>query len=129
MKNLFRMAALGVAVLLGSSFAVAHDWDHEDDDYRYDRAYGYNHFDDGRRLAHQVGYQDGAQVAREDQWHGKPFQPYPRGRYRRADHGYRYEFGDRGEYRRWYVDGYGDGYRAAFRGYRGYGNDDYRWRR
>ena len=129
MKNLFRMAALGVAVLLGSSFAVAHDWDHENDDYRYDRAYGYNHYEDGRRLAHQVGYQDGAQVAREDQWHGKPFQPYPRGRYGRADHGYRYQFGDRHEYRRWYVDGYGDGYRAAFRGDRGYDNDDYRWRR
>lgn len=129
MKNLFRMAALGLAVLVGSSFAAAQDWDHERDDYRYDRAYGYNNIDAGRRLAHQIGYQDGAQIAREDMWHGKPFQPYPRGRYRWADHGYRYEFGDRGEYRTWYADGYADGYRAAFRGYRGHDADDYRWRR
>ena len=129
MKNLFRMAALGLAVLVGSSFAAAQGWDHERDDYRYDRAYGYNNIDAGRRLAHQIGYQDGAQVAREDMWRGKRFQPYPRGAYRWADHGYRYEFGDRGEYRTWYADGYADGYRAAFRGYRRHDDDDYRWRR
>ena len=134
MKNAVRMAALGLAVLVGSSFAVAQDWDNERDDYRYDRAYGYNHFEDGRRVAHQIGYQDGVQVAREDQWHGKPFNPYPRGHYRWADHGYRRGFGDKNEYRSWYADGYGDGYKAASRGNRGYDNrgydrDDYRWRR
>ncbi len=129
MKNLFRMAAFGLAVLVGSSFAVAQDWDHERDDYRYDRAYGYNHYQDGRRFAHQIGYQDGVQVAREDQWRGKPYQPYPRGAYRWADHGYRRDFGDVSEYREWYADGYRDGYQAAFRGYRGHDDDDYRWSR
>lgn len=128
MKNLFRMAALGLAVLLGSSFAFAHDWDHDDDDYRYDRGYGYDVR--GMQYAHQIGYQDGVRVAREDQWSGKPFQPYPRGAYRWADHGYRYEFGDRNAYRQRYADGYRDGYMAAFRGYRGHDDDDdYRWRR
>ncbi len=126
MKNLFRMAALGLAVLLGSSFAVAQDWDHDRDDYRYDRGY----YARGMQVAHEIGYQDGSRVAREDQWQGKPYQPYPRGQYRWADHGYRYEFGDRGAYRERYADGYRDGYMAAFRGYRGHDDDDdYRWRR
>lgn len=127
MKNLFRMAALGLAVLVGSSFAVAKDWDHDRDDYGYDRGYGYDMR--GMQYAHQIGYRDGARVARQDQWSGKPYQPYPRGEYRWADHGYRREFGDRGAYRERYADGYRDGYVAAFRGYRRYDNDDYRWRR
>jgi len=130
MKNIFRMAALGVAVVLGSAgFAAAQDWGHERDDYRYDRSYGYNNFEGGRRFAHQMGYQDGSQVAREDMWHRKPFNPYPRGRYRWADRGYRHGYGDRDEYRQWYADGYRDGYKAEFREYRRYDNDDYRWRR
>jgi hypothetical protein len=127
MKNLFRMAALGLAVLVGSSFAGAQDWDHDRYDNRYDRGYGYDVR--GLRIAHQIGYQDGARVAQEDQWHGKPYQPYPRGQYRWADHGYRNEFGDRGAYRERYADGYRDGYMAAFRGNRGHDADDYRWRR
>ena len=129
MRNLFRIAALGLAVLIGGGVAVAQDWDHERHDYRYDRTYGYNNFEGGTRFAHQMGYQDGAQVAREDMWRGKPFNPYPRGEYRWADHGYRRGFGDRNEYREWYADGYRDGYQAAFRGSRGYDRDDYRWRR
>lgn len=127
MKNLFRMAALGLAVLVGSSFAVAQDWNHDRDDYHYDRGYGYEMR--GGQFAHQIGYQDGVRVAQEDQWQRKPYQPYPRGQYRWADHGYRSEFGDRGAYRERYADGYRDGYMATFRGYRGYDNDDYRWRR
>ena len=127
MKNIFRMAALGLAVLVGSTgFAVAQDWDHDRDDSRYDHD-RYYHRD--LRVAHEIGYQDGAQVAREDMWHGKPFNPYPRGKYRGADHGYYRGYGDRQEYRERYADGYGDGYRAAFRGYRSYDRDDYRWRK
>jgi hypothetical protein len=125
MKSVFRMAALGLAVLVGSSFAVAQDWRHDRDnddrydnryDNRYDRGYAFNN---GLRFAHQTGFQDGAQVAREDSWRGKPFNPYPRGKYNRADHGYRREFGDRNAYRDRYADGYRDGYQSAFGGYRG----------
>ncbi len=136
MKNLFRMAALGLAVLVGSSFAMAQDWRHDRDnddddrydnryDNRYDRGHGYDY---GRslRFAHEVGYNDGAQVAREDSWRGKPFNPYPRGKYGRADHGYRREFGDRNGYRNRYADGYRDGYQSAFGGYRGYNDGRYR---
>ena len=125
MRNLFRMAALGLAVLVGSSFAVAQRWDHDRDDHRYDRDYrydrgGYDSFRNGMRVAHEIGYQDGFQVAREDSWRGKPFNPYPRSRYQYADHGYRRQFGDIRAYRDRYADGYGDGYRAAFRGQRGF---------
>ena len=131
MKNIVRAAALGLAVLIGSSFAAAQDWDHDrddryqrGDDYRYDRDYAYDNFQRGMRIAHQIGYQDGSQVAREDMWHGKPFNPYPRGRLRRADRGYHREYGDKNAYRDRYADGYRDGYMSAFRGYRG-GYDGY----
>jgi|KBSMisStandDraft_5_1062788.scaffolds.fasta_scaffold1956880_1 hypothetical protein len=125
MKTIFRMAALGLAVLLGSAgFAVAQDWRYDRDDYGYGRGYAR-----GPRVAHEIGYRDGSQVAREDMWHRKPFNPYPRGQYRRADHGYNRWYGDRDAYRERYADGYRDGYVAAFRGNRGYDHDDYRWRR
>ena len=125
MKNTFRMAALGLAVLLGSAgFATAQDWRYDRDDYGYGRGY-----DSGLRVAHNIGYQDGSQVAREDMFHGKPFNPYPRGAYRSSDHGYNRGYGDRSAYRERYADGYRDGYVAAFQGSRGYDRDDYRWRR
>jgi hypothetical protein len=40
-------------------------------------------------VAREIGYRDGLQVAREDNWHGKPYNPYPRGKYAWADRGYR----------------------------------------
>lgn len=128
MKNLFRMAMLGLAVLVGSSFASAQDWRYDHDDYRYDRGYGYDNFRDCWRIAHEIGYRDGSQVAREDNWYGKPYNPYPRGRYAWADRGYRREYGDRNAYRERYSDGYRDGYVAAFRGYRGF-QGHFEWRR
>ena len=128
MKNIVRAAAMGLAVLIGSAgVAVAQDWDHDRDDYRYQRRYDRDdrRFDRGyvMRFAHDNGYRDGAQVAREDMWRGKPFNPYPRGKYRNADHGYRGGWGGRDAYRDRYADGYRDGYVAAFRngGYGGYG--------
>ena len=122
MKNLFRITTLGLAVLVGSSFANAQNWGYDRDDYRYDRGYGYGYdnFRHGLRVAHEVGYRDGLRVAREDTWHGKPYNPNPRGKYAWADRGYRRDFGDRNAYRERYADGYRDGYMAAFRGYRGF---------
>jgi hypothetical protein len=124
MRNLFRMVALGLAVAVSSAgLAVAQDRD----DYRYDRDrdYRYDDLQSGLRIAHEIGYQDGAQVAREDAWHGKPFNPYPRGKYRNADRGYRHEYGSKNEYRERYADGYRDGYRSAFRRYHGHGGYGY----
>jgi hypothetical protein len=120
MKNLFCMATLGLAMLVAPSFANAQEWRYGRDDYRNDRGYGYDNFRHGLRRAHEVGYRDGLQVAREDTWRRKPYNPNPRGKYAWADRGYRHEFGDRNAYRERYADGYRDGYMAAFRGNRGF---------
>jgi hypothetical protein len=104
MKNIFRMVALGLAVLVGSAgLVVAQD---RDDD-RYDRDYR-------------------QQVAREDNWNRKPYNPNPRGRYAWANHGYRGEFGNLNEYQEHYAEAYRNGYMSAFHGSRGYDHDDYR---
>ena len=128
MKKLFGMATLGLAVVIGSSLASAQDWRYDRDDSHYDRGYGYDHYRHGLRAAHETGYRDGLEVAREDTWRGKPYNPNPRGKYAWADRGYRREFGDRNAYRERYADGYRDGYMAAFRGSRGFGGY-FDWRR
>ncbi len=69
-----------------------------------------------RNRGFSFGYQDGALVAREDMWRGKPYHPDPRGKYEDADHGYDRYYGDRGQYRAEYAEGYRRGYIAAFRG-------------
>ena len=134
MKKL-ALAALALAVVTGASgLAAAQDgryYDRDDnryydrDDYRYsdrdDNRYydrdGYRHenFRRGLRVARDFGYRDGAQVAREDMWRGKPFNPNPRGRYDDADHGYRRQFGNKHEYRERYSEAYRNAYMSTFR--------------
>jgi hypothetical protein len=135
MKRKLRMAALVVSVLAGTvGFAAAQDYRYYDrdgyydrDDNRYDNryygwdGYGYENFRRGMHVAREFGYRDGAQVAREDNWHGKPFNPNPRGRYDDADHGYRRAFGDKHEYRECYSRAYREAYMSNYRGRSGYG--------
>jgi len=113
-KNKLALAALALAVVTGASgLAAAQDGRYDGryndrGDYRY-----YDRDDSFRRgldVARDFGFRDGAQVAREDMWKGKPFQPNPRGPYDNADHGYRSQFGDRHEYREAYSAAYRDGY-------------------
>jgi hypothetical protein len=114
MKLRFRLAVLALSLLAGMvGYGVAQDGD----DYRYDRDdyYRYGHFRKGMRVASEIGFRDGAEVAREDMWKGKPFNPRPRGRYDDADHGYRHEFGNKHEYREHYTEAYRDGYVSTFR--------------
>jgi hypothetical protein len=132
MNRKLRMAALLVSVLAGTvGFAAAQDSRYNDrdgyydrDDSRNDNGYydrdgdRYDNFRGGLHVAREIGYRDGAQVAREDMWHGKRFNPYPRGKYEDADRGYRREFGDRHEYRERYSQAYRQGYMSTFR--RGY---------
>ncbi|MBV9181693.1 MAG: hypothetical protein JO356_10300 [Acidobacteria bacterium] len=130
MKPRFTSALLACAVVAGSvGYALADDhYDHyyDRDDYRYqhdDYGYGYDHdgygenFRRGMHVANEIGFRDGAQVAREDLWKRKPFNPRPRGRYDDADHGYRAEFGSIHEYREHYADAYREGYIRTFREY------------
>jgi len=120
MNRVIRVATLGLAVLAGTAgYAAAQDWRYDSDDYRYDRDAYRDNFRRGMQTAREIGYQDGARVAREDTWKGKLFNPNPRGRYAGADHGYSREFGSRHEYRERYAEAYREGYRNAFGGYRG----------
>jgi hypothetical protein len=140
MKNTLALAALALAVVAGASrLAAAQDYRYGDrddryydrdgrydnrDDNRYDNRY-YDRYDNYRRgmhVAREFGFRDGAEMAREDMWRGKRFNPKPRGRYDDLDHGYRGEFGHKGEYRNTYDQAYRDGYANTFRE-RGY----YRW--
>jgi hypothetical protein len=116
MKSVFRLAALALAVLVGSSFAAAQDWRYDRDD----RGYGYDNLRHGIHEAREFGYRDGAQVGREDTWSGKPFNPDPRGRYAWANRGYRRDFGSLNEYQEQYARAYREGYMNSFRGRRGY---------
>ena len=120
MKNKLRLAALVLTVVAGAAgFAAAQDYRYgdRDDNRYYDRDdYRYDNFRRGLHVARDVGFRDGAQVAREDMWRGKPFNPNPRGRYDDLDHGYRYEFGNKHEYREHYAEAYREGYMNTFRG-------------
>jgi len=127
MKRNLTLAALAFAMFAGTmGFAAAQDGRYSDrDDYRYDRDYdrgsSRHEFREGMQRAGDIGYQDGMQVAREDSWHGKRFNPYPRGRYR-SGRGYRSEYGNRHEYldhySRAYHEGYEHGYQINYdRGY------------
>ncbi len=131
MKNKLAWAALALAVVTGASgLAAAQEgryYDRDDnryydrDDNRYnDRdGYRYDSYRRGLNVARDFGFRDGSQVAREDMWNRKPFNPNPRGRYDDADHGYRRQFGNKHEYREHYSEAYRDGYMSTFRG-RGY---------
>ena len=65
-------------------------------------------------VGYDFGRQDGAEAAREDIYHNKPFNPNPRGRYGSMDHGYHREYGDKGYYQAQYDSGYHAGYEAVF---------------
>ncbi|MBV9180576.1 MAG: hypothetical protein JO356_04635 [Acidobacteria bacterium] len=126
MKSKLRRALLACAIFAGLlGYAAAEDHSYYDrDDYRYDHdGYRYDRddygadFRHGMHVARDIGFRDGAEIAREDMWRGKPFNPRPRGRYDDADHGYRPQFGSIHEYREHYADAYREGYSSAFRGY------------
>lgn len=118
MSKRLKAAAILLSMLAGmAGIAAAQDYRYYDrDDHGY---YDRDGFRDGMRVAREFGWRDGAEVARQDMWHGKPFNPNPRGRFDDADHGYRREFGSIHEYREHYARAYAQGYADAFRG-RGY---------
>ena len=114
MTNKLKLAAITLGLLAGTvGVASAQDYRYYDrDDYHYSDRGG---FHEGMRAAREFGFRDGAQVAREDMWRGKPFNPNPRGSYGRADDGYRREFGSIHEYREHYAQAYRESYENAFR--------------
>jgi len=72
--------------------------------------------DSGARFgdrAYQIGFRDGASVAREDVASRKPYNPNPRGRYDDEDHGYNNAYGNKRAYRQEYANGYRAGYQST----------------
>lgn len=71
--------------------------------------------DPALRVAHDNGFEDGSLVGRQDLFHGKAFQPFPRGKYAHEDRGYHREYGDKFAYEQEYANAYRAGYMRAFR--------------
>ncbi len=66
-------------------------------------------------VANRFGYEDGAEAAREDIDHRKPYNSKPRGRFGDRDRGYRREFGSKDRYKAEYTAGYHAGYDSVMR--------------
>jgi hypothetical protein len=118
-RKLTLITLVGAFLTSTIGYATAQDGRrYDNDDYRYQHNYDrddYRHdFRQGMRLAQDLGYRDGREVAREDSWRGKPFNPNPRG-HNHADRGYRREFGSRHEYREQYAQAYHEGYESSYR--------------
>jgi hypothetical protein len=138
MLNTKRLTAWGLGLVLaamsgGTVFAQdgypRHDRDRDDHYYDYGRDYdrdydrggygrgydrGYGFSREGQRAAREIGLDDGARVAQQDYYHRKPYNPYPRGKYSHADHGYHHVYGDKYAYRDQYARAYQQGYVRAF---------------
>lgn len=115
MKKRLQIAAILIMTIAGTAGIAAAQ------DYRYDDRGGFGYYDrDGMQSARQFGSRDGASVAREDMWKGKPFNPNPRGPFSGADDGYRHEFGSRRDYRETYAQAYREAYENSFRDRRYY---------
>lgn len=118
MKRKLQIVTMTIAVLVGTAgLASAQGYG----DYHYGNGY-YDRDDthEGIRVARDFGSHDGASVAREDMWKGKPFNPNPRGRFGGADDGYRHEFGSKHDYREIYSQAYRESYENTFRDRRSY---------
>jgi hypothetical protein len=90
----------------------AHAWgrgDGDADDYpaAYSGQYGGPGW--GNR-AYEIGFRDGASMAREDTAKNKPYNANPRGRFDDKDHGYSSLYGSKSLYRTQYTEGYRAGY-------------------
>jgi hypothetical protein len=72
-------------------------------------------YDPALRIARDMGFEDGALVGRQDLFHGKAFQPFPRGKYAHEDRGYRRQYGDKFAYEQEYAAAYHQGYLRGFR--------------
>ena len=115
MKLRFKLALLAFALVAGmAGYGFAQDYPYYGDRYGRDDYYRHE-FREGMRVAQEIGYRDGSEVARQDMWRGKRFNPTPRGRYDDANHGYRREFGNKHEYREHYMQAYRDGYMSIYR--------------
>lgn len=64
---------------------------------------------------YQYGYRDGFEKGRQDARQAETYNPVRHERYRNADRGYEDRYGEKGEYRLVYRDGFDAGYEVAYR--------------
>jgi hypothetical protein len=70
-----------------------------------------------RQTALNAGYNEGAKEGRKDRSKGRRFSFYDKNEYQKATKDYSSKLGDRELYRRYFRDGYENGYTDAYRGY------------
>jgi len=94
---------------------VAERWRDGDRDDRHHDGWRSGYDPNGGNVANRFGYEDGAEAAREDIEHRKPYNSKPRGRFGGRDRGYRREFGSKDRYKAEYTSGYHAGYDSVMR--------------
>ena len=87
-------------------------------DANQNRDYGHEHDHSGdyMQMARERGFQDGMKDGEHDRSGHHSFRPTNSDDYKKADAGYRSDYGDKREYRDLYRQAYEDGYRKAFYG-------------
>ena len=70
-----------------------------------------------RQTALNAGYNEGSKEGRKDRSKGRRFSFYDKNEYQKATKDYNSRLGDRELYRRYFRDGFENGYTDAYRGY------------
>ncbi|HVQ38271.1 MAG TPA: hypothetical protein VMS31_12105 [Pyrinomonadaceae bacterium] len=120
LTRIFMVVMALVLVLPVSAFAQGrgrtdNDWRRND---RWDRN---NDFGRGsfqlRQTALNAGYNNGIEEGRKDRRRGERFEFRDEGDFQRATEDYSSRLGDRELYRRYFREGFANGYRAGYSGY------------
>jgi hypothetical protein len=120
MQRVFRVAgtALGMIIMVAAAAGNADaQWGRRDDWGRQ----GSGRYD-VRRIAFDNGYREGFEEGQRQLRDRKRFDPYNEGDFKDADNGYRGEFGNKDNYKRYYREGFLEGYERGY-GSRGFGNN------
>jgi hypothetical protein len=104
-----RTVSAGTASSNGAAKYQERYQDRDRDRDRFDR-------EDVMRIARENGYRDGLRMGEEDREIGRRFDADNNIMFRRADSGYRWEYGFRDLYRRMYRDAFIRGYEDGFHG-------------
>lgn len=115
-------ADVGIQVRLGDGHAsqVHFSYRHRDAGHRRVPGYGYGV---AARVGYDRGYAEGLEEGIEDARRHRRFEFWREKTYRKADRGYRSEYGPRHVYSKAFREGYESGYRRGYAGpgYRGHG--------
>lgn len=118
---LTRISMLVLAVFLVLPVSAFAQGRGRNDDWRRNDRWGRN--DNGRvsfqlrQTALNAGYNNGIEEGRKDRRRGERFEFRDEGDYQKATEDYSSRLGDRELYRRYFREGFANGYRAGYSGY------------